>query len=117
MNWAMIAANMPGAKWVVTIGQSSQPLATHEIPFADTVVTEGLLIGTVQPVHVLLPAELPPTRFRVTAAGNHSFAAILEGIVHCCDRQLMGDYNRFDWRPLMVGNCVVDIGFRNDSAR
>jgi hypothetical protein len=114
MNWAMVVENMPGAKWVVTVRRGSETLAEHAVPFTDTVATDGLLIGTVLPVHVLLPdvGEIPPTRIRVTAGSCHSFAAVLEGVAHCFERRLTGEYNRFDWRPLTVGNCVVDVGFQ-----
>jgi hypothetical protein len=114
MNWAMVVQGMPGARWVVTVRRGPETLLEQEVPFTDTAATEGLLIGTVQPVHVLLPSEegAPATRMRVTAASCHSFAAILEGVVHCGHRPLAGDYNRFDWRTLTVGRCDVEIDFR-----
>lgn len=72
MNWASIVENMRGAKWIVTVQRGAETLAKHEVPFSDTVATDGLLIGTVQPVHVLLPdaGELPATRIRVTAGST-----------------------------------------------
>jgi hypothetical protein len=114
MNWAMVVQNMPGAKWVVSARRGSETPAEHEVPFTETLATEGLLIGTVHPVQVLLPGEegSPPTRVRVTAGSCHSFAAVLEGVVNCGNRPLAGDYNRFDWRPLTIGHCHIKIDFR-----
>src|SRR5262245_41755183 len=114
MDWAKIVENMPGAKWVVTVRRGSETLAKHEVPFVDTITTDGLLIGTVQPAHVLLTdvGELPPTRLRVTAGGCHFFATVLEGVVECFERRLAAKSSRFDGRPLTVGNCVVDVDFK-----
>jgi hypothetical protein len=114
MSWAKVVQNMPGAKWVVTVCRGPETLAEYEFPFTETLSTEGLLIGTVHPVHVLLPSEegSPATRIRITAGSCHSFAAILEGKVKCGNRPLTGDYNRFDWRPLTIGQWEVTIDFR-----
>ena len=43
MNWATIVENMPGAKWVVTVHRGSETLATHDVPFTDTVATDDAL--------------------------------------------------------------------------
>jgi hypothetical protein len=114
MNWEEVVQNMPGAKWVVTVRRGSETLAVYEVPFTDTLATEGLLIGTVHPVHVLLPSEegSPATRIRVTALSCHSFAAVLEGMAHCGNHSLVGNYNRFDWRTLTIGHWDVTIDFR-----
>jgi hypothetical protein len=114
MNWAMVVQNMPGATWVVTVRRGFETTAQHEVPFTETLATKGLLIDTVHPVQVFLPSEegIPATRIRVTAGSCHSFAAILEGEVKCGNRPLAGNYNRFDWRPLTIGDWEVTIDFR-----
>jgi hypothetical protein len=106
MNWAMVVQNIPDANSVVTVCRGSGTLAEYDVPFTETSSTEGLLIGTVRPVHVLLPSEerCPATRIRVTAGSCHFFAAILEGKVNSGNRPLAGDYNRFDWRTLTIGH-------------
>jgi hypothetical protein len=113
--WKKIVQNMPGAEWTVTLSVAGNPDIVHAVRFVDTADTGGLIVGTVPPCHVLIPSsEAPPTKVRITAAGNNCFAEILEGSVACGTRQLFGSYNRFDWRPLSFGECTVTIGFRED---
>jgi hypothetical protein len=114
MNWSAVVQNMPGAKWLVTVRRDAETVADQEVPFSETEATEGLLIGTVQPVHVLLPGGegTPPTRIRVIAGSCHAFAAVLEGEAHCGRRPLLESYSRFDWRTLSIGPFEVEIYFR-----
>jgi hypothetical protein len=112
MNWALIVENMPGAKWLVTLRRASEIVAEQEVLLADTLATDGLLIGTVQPVHVLLPSDagIPPTRIRVIGGGNHTFVSVLEGVVEDCGRPVTGEcFRRFDWRTLYFGSYAVHL--------
>ena len=112
VTWPQIVANMPGAKWVVKVHGPGDSVETHEIPFADTVDTDGLVIGNVAPAHVLVHASaIPPTRAAVVAAGMHQFVSFLEGVVVVHGNPLTESYVRFDRRPLVFGEFTVYVGW------
>jgi hypothetical protein len=112
--WKDVVRNMPNAVWTVSVSTAGQPEVVHEVPFADTAETDGLIIATTPPCHVLVAdASTPPTKLRITAASNHALVEILEGTASCCDRPLSPRVNRFDWMPLSFGQTTVTIDFRN----
>lgn len=112
--WKDVVRNMPNAVWTVSVSTAGQPEVAHEVPFADTAETDGLVIATTPPCHVLVAdASTPPTRLRITAGSNHAFVEILEGTVSRGEHTFKQSMNRFDWLPLSFGQTTVRIDFRN----
>jgi hypothetical protein len=114
--WPSVAEAMPTGKWRVRVLKDETVVSEHLIPFADTIASQGLLIGNAEPVHIMVPRaeEMPATRIQVIAAGAHAFAALLEGVSRSFENPPLSGFMRFDWNYLDVAGYKVDIYFKTE---